>query len=191
MKRLLSTCILLIAGFVAATTAFAAQNVASNEAAYQAVKKTNWFQTGKANAPHQIYVIAEPNCSACHFFYSAIQPYIMNGQVTARWIMVAFIRSNSAGKAAAIMSASDPTKALAEDEAKFNARNESGGIQPLAKLTPEMKQKIQENMDFMSKQGFNSTPTIIYKDTDGKGMVMRGALRPQAMTAWLKTVGQY
>ena len=112
-------------------------------------------------------------------------------QTRIRWVIVAFIKSSSPGKAAAIMSAADPVAALASDEATFDSRTETGGITPLAKITPEQKTKIQQNLDFMTSFSLNSTPTILYKNIEGKGMVMRGALPPAQMETWLETVGKF
>ena len=77
--RYLITAIAAVALFIPALTNAASNGrpkmVTENTAAFKAVAKTNWFQEGSDNAQHQLYVIAEPNCSACHFFYKNIQAY--------------------------------------------------------------------------------------------------------------------
>ena len=66
---------------------------------------------GRATAP-LLYVFADPNCSVCYRFYTMAEPLVSSGRLQLRWVMVAFLQSSSAAKAATILSARDPRGAL-------------------------------------------------------------------------------
>lgn len=140
---------------------------------FNAALHSNWVEDGKANAPHKMYVMIEPNCIACHMLYQELQPMINSGQLAVRWILVSFMKPQSDGMSAAIMLAKDPGAAMAQNEHDFDTKTETGGIKPVA-VTESIKQKLKQNMDFMTKAGFAGTPAIIYKTTDGKYQVVRG-----------------
>lgn len=159
--------------------------------AFHAAQNTDWFEQGNPNAPHQIYVIAEPNCSACHYFYESVKPYIANGQLKIRWIMVAFLRSSSLGKAAAIMSAKNPAQAFEENEERFNAAAESGGITPLTSISPKLKNSIEDNLRFMNSNGFRTTPIILFRNTSNKISVLQGALPKNEIARLISVIGKY
>ncbi|RNC76996.1 thioredoxin fold domain-containing protein [Piscirickettsia salmonis] len=137
------------------------------------VSQTKWFSEGQITATHQLYMIAEPNCSVCHILYDKLKPYVKSGQLLIRWVMVAFIREDSAGKVAAIWSAQNSVNALAEDEAGFDMARESGGIKPIAANKIPFKQMIalKGNMIFFQNSGLTGTPSLIYRDKQGKSQV--------------------
>jgi len=141
---------------------------------YAGAKNANWIEEGSAKAPHKAYMVVEPNCSACHMLYTQIKPMIDSGQLAVRWIFVAFMKPQSPGMVAAIMESKDPSKALSIDESKFDLQTETGGIQPI-NVTPAMQEKIKQNMAFMAEAAFTGTPGIIFKSTDGKPQIVRGA----------------
>ncbi|PIQ42842.1 MAG: thiol:disulfide interchange protein DsbG [Gammaproteobacteria bacterium CG11_big_fil_rev_8_21_14_0_20_46_22] len=154
----------------------------------QAAAKTHWFAQGNPKAPHQAYMLVEPNCIACHMLHQTIQPMIKSGQLYVRWIMVSFLKPSSEGKAAAILSAKDPAKAFNTDEANFNTKTESGSINPLSNVSSEIKNQLKDNMGFMQKYNFISTPVIIYKDKDNKAQIMNGFLPGKAMEKLVDTM---
>lgn len=156
-----------------------------------AQKNTHWFEQGNPKAPHQMYVIAEPNCSACHYFYESVKPYIAKGLLKIRWIMVAFLKPSSFGKVAAIISAKTPATAFDNNEAKFNVKAESGGITPLTSATTAVEQDIISNLKFMKKHQFNSTPILIFKNTSGKIRVLKGAVQKDEVARLIKMIGTY
>ena len=136
--------------------------------AFAEAAKTNWFMAGKKSAPHKTYMIVEPNCSACHLAYEKMKPAIDSGQLAVRFIMVAFLRPDSQGKAAAILDAKDQAAAFATDEKGFDMSKESGGATPEKTISAATKAKIQANLKFMQENGFSATPVILFKTTTGK-----------------------
>lgn len=148
-------------------------------AIYAAAQKTNWVQDGSDSAPHKVYIMIEPNCIACHMLYKELQPSIKSGQLAVRWIFVSFMKPDSDGQVAAILQAKDPSSAINFDESKFNEKTETGAVAPV-KVLPATKQKIKDNMAFMSKFSFVGTPVIIYRSTAGESKVIRGYMQGKA-----------
>ena len=151
--------------------------------------KTSWFEQGNPHAAHQLYVVAEPNCSACHFFYNTLQPYIGKGLVTIRWIMVGFLKPSSPGKAMAIMMAKNPAKALWENETHFDATSETGGIAPIPSRVGS--QHFARNMAFIHHHHFTSTPILIYRDKTGKVSLLKGALPNKLIPNFINQLGHF
>lgn len=137
-------------------------------------KQTHFFEQGKQDAPHKAYILIEPNCIACHSLYQHIHSYIDQGKLAVRWIPVAFRKQNSMNKAAAIMTADHPSKALAKNEKNFDKKTETGGIKPMDNVPSDVKQKIKSNMQFMMKNEIRVTPVVIYSDDSGKAHMMKG-----------------
>ena len=158
--------------------------------AYEQASSLAWFADGSDAAPHKVYVIFDPNCIYCHVLYQQIQPLVDQGNVEIRWIPVAFRDPSSPGKAAAMLNAGSneaSSKLLAENEANFNDQTENGSLAPLTPNPSDKKvaaafNSVAQNTAFFTKYGFEGTPTILYKQADGKVMVVPGLPRGQAFT---------
>lgn len=146
--------------------------------------ETTPFKEGKDDAPYKLIVVADPNCSACNYSYNAMKPFIDKGELQVNWILVYFVRPDSQAKAAAIMSAKDPGKAMAENEAGFDMKTEEGGIAPMTNIPQPLKDELEGNMKFMHDTGISSTPTIIYYTKEGELKFIAGA--PSDMGAFLQ-----
>lgn len=142
------------------------------------------FSEGSADAPFQITVMADPNCSACHYFYDVAKPSIDNGKLRINWILVAFVKPDSEAKAAAIMSADDPAAAMALNESGFDSSTEEGGANIPDELTDEQKASVAKNMTFMRNAGLGSTPTILFYDKNGEFKFIKGS--PRDMAGFIK-----
>ncbi|WMJ69589.1 thiol:disulfide interchange protein DsbG [Stenotrophomonas sp. 24(2023)] len=132
-----------------------------------------WVRDGKADAPRVVYTFSDANCPYCHKFWDAARPWVDAGKVQLRHVMVGVIREDSPAKAAAILSAQDPSAALLENERQFDR----GGIKPLASISREVANKLDANQVLMLEMGFQGTPGILFKDAQGN--VQRRAGLPQ------------
>ena len=132
-----------------------------------------WVRDGRADAPRVVYTFSDANCPYCHRFWEAARPWVDSGKVQLRHILVGVIREDSPAKAAAILTAPNPSAALLENEHAFD----KGGIKPAAKLSPEIANKLNANQELMIEMGFQGTPGILFKDD--KGAVQRRAGMPQ------------
>lgn len=155
--------------------------------AYNAIAKTHWFLQGNANAPHKLYVVFDPNCIACHLLFESLQPIIAKGIVAVRWVPIAFLKPSSPNKAIAILSATDPVKAMLQNEANFNTSKEEGAIKPIANPTAGQKAQLAHNNAFAKAFQIFETPTILYRTAQGEfklsaGFPMKKALQMQLIT---------
>jgi thiol:disulfide interchange protein DsbG len=105
----------------------------------------------------------DPNCIYCHALYQEIMPYVLQGDIRVRFIMVGLIRPDSSDRAVAILSAADPSAALAEDQAKFDSVNEEGGY-PIGGSIPlaAAAAAVKSNNSLMARTGIDGTPAFLY-----------------------------
>lgn len=130
---------------------------------WQQLEASHWVVDGKPSAPRVIYTFTDPNCPYCNRFWQAARPWVEAGKVQIRNVMVGVIRADSANKAAAILGAASPQKALEQNERSFG----SGGITGLATVPEKVKDQLQSNEMLMMELGFQGTPGILFKDADG------------------------
>ncbi len=167
------------------------------KAAYAAAANTAWFTDGSDKAPHKMYVIIDPNCIFCHLLYKELLPYVQSGQVQVRWIAAGFLRPTSAGMSAQILHAGTPAQENAlfkQNQDGFNQQKEQGGVTPLPQDAKDMTvaaayAKVQQNTDFFEKYGFEGTPVLLYKQSDGTPSFYPGYLKGDQLTQVVKTIG--
>lgn len=114
-----------------------------------------------------IYVFMDPNCIYCHLVWKALRPYEAAG-LQVHWIPLAFLKPDSAGKAAALLQARDSAALLKKLELGYNEKDESGGIAPLPSVPGETQAKLDDNAKLFQNLGFQGTPTIIYQGSGGR-----------------------
>lgn len=136
------------------------------KAALKNIQATHYVTQGKDNAPHKIWIVVDPNCIFCHKTFEAMQPLVQAGDVQIRWVILGFLKPSSADKAKAILGAQDPLKALEENEAKFDSKQEEGGIQPLKTISSKVTALFEDNMKFAQQLTTLATPTFIFKSND-------------------------
>lgn len=146
------------------------------------LEKSNWIADGSQNAPRVVYTFTDPNCPYCNKFWNDAQPWAKAGKVQVRHVLVGILRDNSAGKAAALLSAKDPQAALAQHE----QQHASGGIKPLDQIPAKVRAQLDANEVLMQQLGSSATPTTFYKDASGNLQTVQGA--PSAETL-LKVLG--
>jgi len=144
------------------------------KAAWDSIGAVSYVSMGSDSAPHKLYVVADPNCVFCHQFYTASKSYVDSGQLQIRWILGAFLKDSSKGRAAAILGAANPAAAFTQNEQGFNDAGEEGGITPASTISPAVTAQIKANMDFMIKNQFMQTPTLIYKNMGNTPMMYTG-----------------
>jgi len=145
---------------------------------YSRLESSAYFVEGAKGSAVKatIYAFLDPNCVFCHLAWKAFQPYEKAG-LQVRWVPVGFLKPDSLPKAAALLESSDPGAAMANHEKTFEPATETGGIQPVEKISPETAKKLQANAQLMNEFGFGGTPAIVYKDKNGKVSVKPGMPR--------------
>lgn len=141
------------------------------------MEKSAWIADGKNNAERTVYVFTDPNCPYCTMFWRQARPWVESGKVQIRHIMVGMIKADSMGKAAALLADTDPAKALHAHE----LAGKSSPLKPLSRVSEEIQQKLDENMDLAEKMGVNATPSIFYLNGKGRLEQVQGAPRPEQL----------
>ena len=127
------------------------------------MEKSSWIQDGDKNAPRTIYLFSDPNCPYCSMFWEQARPWVKAGKVQLRHIIVGIIRDDSPGKAAALIAAKDPQKALEEHE----AAGKGSKLQALDKIPSNIETKLNANVSLMGELQLSATPAIFYLDDKG------------------------
>ncbi|AFJ46502.1 thiol:disulfide interchange protein DsbG [Shimwellia blattae] len=121
-----------------------------------------WIADGSAQAPHIIYVFADPFCPYCHTFWQRARPWVEAGKVQIRTLLVGVIKPESAGYAAAIMASKDPAKTWHD----FEQSNGKLKITPSARASADQAAAIKTNTELMDALGASGTPAIYYMTKD-------------------------
>src|SRR5690606_19854540 len=66
-----------------------------------------WIAEGATQPKRIVYVFTDTECPYCHKLWEASQPHLARSDVQVRHVMVAVIARESAGRAAALLTASD------------------------------------------------------------------------------------
>lgn len=123
-----------------------------------------WIGIGKKEAPHIVYMFADPYCPYCSAFWQQAQPWITAGKVQLRVLLVAMLKPESRLTAAALLMAKDPTAALTAYE------NSHGKTVPNTPDKPDTRvlKALQDNLDLMDSLGGQATPSIYYLNPQGR-----------------------
>lgn len=142
------------------------------EAQWQELKKASWVAEGDDQAARIVYVFVDTRCPYCHEFWKQSQPLLAKGGVQVRNILVGVIKPESLPEAANILDAKDPAAAWQANEAGFRSNPT-----PATDASAAAIAKVRANTELMTELGFRGTPSIIWKDTEGKIHTLQGLPR--------------
>lgn len=145
------------------------------------LENSTWVADGQDDAPHTFYVFSDPNCPYCHLFWQRIRPWVDNGTVQLRHLLVGIIGEDSPNKAAAILNADNPEQAFVVNEKRFS----KGGITPAKDISNETHGQLMTNLMLMRKLGLRGTPGIAYRDDKGHVQFWRGVPKKEEITSVL------
>ncbi len=152
----------------------------------EATRHTGHFSEGSGAS---LYVYFDPNCIYCHLLYERIRPYVREHRVQVVWIPVGFLKSDSPGKAEAILASPDPVAALRRDEHDFNVPEEEGGIPPLKHASTAVVRAVYQNTRLLSVLGEVATPTLVFADRKGMIHILLGM--PRHLGPVIDSLGPY
>jgi len=132
-----------------------------------AVDKANWFRMGKEAAP-VVYIIIDPNCPWCERAIKYLEPYLANGGLQLRVIVVGMLSETSLPKAAAIVSSENPVATLMEYEGRAKAPP------PVETISQDNILLVRQNEQFVRDYGLEGTPFFIFRDYQGIPRMIRG-----------------
>ena len=135
------------------------------------LSESTWIADGSDDADKVIYMFTDPNCPFCHKFWTQARPWVEAGRVQIRHIPVALLADTSAGKAAAWLTADDPSQALHDHE----SAGLEAGSEPLADIPEAIADQLADNQERMDTLQIEGTPGIFYFDDDNKLQIQRGA----------------
>ncbi|KXS36702.1 thiol:disulfide interchange protein DsbG [Modicisalibacter tunisiensis] len=147
-------------------------NGPKNARLWQQMAEHHWVRDGSADAKRVVYTLSDPNCPYCRKFWQEARPWVENGDVQLRHLMVGVLKADSAAKAATLLSAEDPSTAIGE--------HYRDGTMPNNRISDESRRWVSENTRLMRNARLNATPVIFYRDADGVHRVM-GAPGPEKL----------
>lgn len=101
------------------------------------------IDTGPADSQKRMLMFFDPNCPACARQWPIVKPYL--DTIRIHWVPVAYIDPNSLQLAAAILSAPDPAKALADNEDHYDFKTARGGYLPPATVPKWAEDAVRAN----------------------------------------------
>ena len=145
--------------------------------AWPKLEDSNWVKDGSSDAETIIYTFTDPNCPYCYRFRQQAEPWIESGEVQLRHILVGILKEDSLTKAATILGSENPEAALHDHQASY----QQGGIEVDRKLVSAAHMEVKANNRLMQELGLRATPSTLYKDDDGKVVMVQGLPNPQAL----------
>ena len=151
------------------------------------LEKSHWIADGREGAPRTVYVFTDPNCPYCNKLWADARPWVDAGKLQLRHVMVGILTPTSAGKAAALLGATDPVAALDAHERGHVASNAKtlasgrpkplgdGGVKPLASVPSAPAAQLDANAKLMASSGLRATPALVWKDARGGVQMRQGA----------------
>lgn len=147
--------------------------VLTPEETYNKIKKLSTFTMGTKGP--MIYEFVDPNCIFCHITYEKEKSLINDGKLRVTFIPVGFLKGqNSVDKAALILQSKDPAKLWEYNQKYFVKSTEFGGIKIKGKINESSIKKVYMNTLTLSETGELATPTIVYKEKNGKFVLSHG-----------------
>lgn len=135
---------------------------------------THWVAEGSKKAKTVVYVFTDPNCPYCKRLWENVQPWVKSGKVQIRHIPVGVLGESSQKKAAFILAAKDPLKALVDNESGKKAAGEPA-------VADKQAQQLQDNITLMQQLGASGTPAILYRDDSGLLQLHPGAAQGEQL----------
>ena len=148
---------------------------------WQALAQSTFITEGQGGPI--IYDFVDPSCPYCHALYENWQPFIKQGKVTVRFVLVAFIKPSSAPKAAALLQSKNAQQALAHYEKSF-----IGGTRALSRtvVTHSSSINLNANLELFHQIGGQVVPFTVYQNRSGALKRISGELTPSDIALLLK-----
>lgn len=144
--------------------------------AWGALEEANWFIEGDENAPNIIYTFTDPFCPYCRRLHESLKPYVDDGRIQVRHLMVGIIREASPAIASTIIGSDDPYETFLEHMQTYD----DGGIMMNGTDMRRGQNLMRENQTIMRDLNLSATPATFYKDRDGVVQLIQGAPRNAA-----------
>lgn len=141
-----------------------------NEKVWQRLEEMEWVQDGQKDAPRIVYTFTDPFCPYCHKFRDMADPFIAEGKVQFRHIIVGILQKNSLAVAATIMGSDSPEQAFQQ----HRLSSKQGGISIDNAMASKGSDAVMANNQLMDEMHLHATPTSVYRDNDGEIHIVEG-----------------
>lgn len=141
---------------------------------------TKGFPVGNPMSARATYVFFDPQCPHCADLWKASQPLLKQARFV--WVPVTLLNRASLTQGAALLSAQDPAKAMAEHEESMQARR--GGITASSDVPDNIKQALELNSEVMKKLGARGVPFVVAGNGE-TSRVLRGGTSTVGLAAFL------
>ncbi|MCW8807151.1 MAG: thiol:disulfide interchange protein DsbG, partial [Rhodanobacter sp.] len=141
--------------------------------------KASWIAEGSVKPTRIVYVFTDTECPYCHQLWQAIQPLLIGGDVQVRQIVLAVIAPASRGRAAAILDAASPARALSQHEGSFG----HSPIKPESTVSAATARRLAANIDLAERLGIHGLPVTVVRDSAGKILQLPGLLPSSRLKA--------
>ncbi len=147
------------------------------------------IETGPPETGKRMLVYFDPNCPVCARQWRILQPYL--GAVRIRWIPIAYMSESSKRRAAAILAAPDPVRALAQNEDEYDDERHLGGYPPSASVPDWALRAVETNTRQAMRAGdATGTPTLGFELYKGERYFrLFGLLGERAAAVAVKELG--
>lgn len=140
----------------------------AEELATRIVEGNMGFVAGKRGPV--LTVFFEPYCGFCNRLFDELKPRIDKGEMRVRFLMVSFLRPDSAARGADIAFAKDPYKALTDWE-----RIKDKASAPAPKGNPERERELYNHVALFNEANLGGTPaSIMCNKQTGELEIIRG-----------------
>ncbi|MEO8935622.1 MAG: thiol:disulfide interchange protein DsbG [Burkholderiaceae bacterium] len=179
-RLLAAACLVVAPAFTSAAT----PSVTATQ--WKALEGSHWIEDGRASAPRTIYMFTDPNCPYCNKLWTDARPWVDAGKVQIRHVVVGILTPTSNGKAATLLAAPSPAKALANYEkgqsfstAQMIASGkvrplDADVLQPLGMIPTPIQNTLDANKNLMLSLGLEATPAVVWRDERGQVQILQG-----------------
>lgn len=126
------------------------------------------FYSGPSGAP-RLLVFFDPDCPFCAHFWQHF--HRLHTPFRVFWVPVAYVRPSSLGRAAALLQATHPARALTFNESHFHFHQHLGGLMPAYTVPAALQAAIRRNTRFWHRElGF--LPCFFYQGRQGAHLML-------------------
>lgn len=131
-----------------------------------------------------IVVLFDPGSADCQLLYRALAPAVASGQVRVRYVLVGGNTPGSLPRAASILAAADPARALDRNERAYDTIRQEGGFPAATGAASAFTRAVMDNDALLASAGGIRTPATYYcSRASHKALVMFGV--PRDLQAFL------
>jgi thiol:disulfide interchange protein DsbG len=166
---ILALAVACLEGVLPGRAARAAQSMREGQAPLEAGRFKSLLElapihVGAPNDLAHLIAFFDPNCPWCAKLWTRL--YGNANALASAWIPVPYMKSSSAGRAAAILRASVPATALAANFASYDARAKTGGIEPVPDVSASERSRFSRYIAAWAALT-PATPLMVYVNGDG------------------------